>query len=103
MNPASKLGATLAACALLVSSAWAGETVDINTASTAQLAAALDGIGESKAQAIVDYRDRHGPFRHIDELVKVKGIGLNTVDRNRDAIIIQATGASKAKPKKAET
>lgn len=66
--------------------AQAGEPVNINTADAKTIAAALDGVGISKAKAIVAYRNSQGPFQHPDELVKVKGIGLGTVDRNRDMI-----------------
>ncbi len=69
---------------LLASSCWAGTPVNVNSASAEELAEALDGIGMSKAQAIVAYRQANGGFRHPDELVNVKGIGLATVDRNRD-------------------
>ncbi len=48
--------------------------VNLNTATKDDLVA-LPGIGPAKAQAIVDYRNQHGPFRSIDELRKVKGIG----------------------------
>ncbi len=60
--------------------------VDINTATADQLAATLHGVGQAKAEAIVAYREENGPFAHIDELVNVRGIGLATVDRNRDRI-----------------
>ena len=66
----------------------AAEQVNINTASAEEIAAALNGVGLSKAQMIVDYREQNGPFAHIDELVNVKGIGLRTVDKNRDAILL---------------
>ena len=72
---------------LLAAAAQAGEAVNINTASAEQIAASLDGIGLSKAQAIVQYRDRHGGFKHRDELINVKGIGLATVEKNRDYIL----------------
>lgn len=73
--------------ALGISGAIAAETpVDVNTASVEQLAEALNGVGEAKARAIVDYRETNGPFTHIDELINVRGIGMATVDKNRDAI-----------------
>lgn len=70
--------------------AHADEPVNINTANAETLAAALDGVGISKARAIVTYRNAEGPFRHADELVNVKGIGLSTVDRNRKVIRLEA-------------
>lgn len=65
---------------------WAAEVVNINTASAEQLAAALKGVGPSKAEAIINYREANGAFKHIDELVNVKGIGVRTVDLNREFI-----------------
>lgn len=61
-------------------------SVDVNTATAEELAEALHGVGMAKARAIVEYRDENGAFAHIDELVNVRGIGLRTVDRNRDRI-----------------
>jgi competence protein ComEA len=69
--------------------AWAG--VNINTASAEEIADALNGVGLSKAEEIVRYRDENGAFNHIDELVNVKGVGMRTVDKNRDVIEIQNT------------
>lgn len=74
--------------AFLAATAWAGQAVNVNTASAEMLAESLEGIGLSKARAIVAYREANGPFRGADELVKVKGVGLATVDRNRDFILI---------------
>ncbi|MFI4959033.1 MAG: ComEA family DNA-binding protein, partial [Lysobacterales bacterium] len=47
------------------------------------------------AQAIVDWRTAHGPFKKADDLSRVKGIGKATIERNRDAILLgdDATGA----------
>jgi len=64
--------------------------VNVNTASAEQLADTLVGIGPSKAEAIISYRDAHGEFEHIDELINVRGIGMRTVDRNRDRITLAA-------------
>ncbi|HET6471841.1 MAG TPA: helix-hairpin-helix domain-containing protein [Pseudomonadales bacterium] len=58
-------------------------TVNINTADAATLAAALDGVGASRAKAIVEYREAHGPFKSVDDLAQVKGIGERVVDANR--------------------
>lgn len=63
-----------------------GDAVDINTADAQTLAAVIKGVGTDKAEAIVAYRDSHGPFKSVDDLSKVKGIGQKTIDRNRDAI-----------------
>mgnify|MGYP001031181987 FL=1 len=57
-------------------------TVNINEASAEMLAAALDGIGLARAQAIVDYRTQFGRFYSAEELSAVRGIGTNTINRN---------------------
>lgn len=68
--------------------ASAVESVDINHAEAFELAARLNGVGMTRAEAIVNYRDTHGPFDHPDELVNVKGIGPKTLDKNRARIRI---------------
>ncbi len=68
--------------------AWAAEPVNVNKASAEEIAENLKGIGLSKAQLIVDYRELNGSFLHVDELVKVKGIGLKTIDTNRGMIVL---------------
>lgn len=62
--------------------------VDINHADAKALAESLSGVGLVKAEAIVAYRNAHGPFLRIDDLAKVRGIGAKTIDANRDAIVI---------------
>ncbi len=62
--------------------AFAGP-VDINTANAETLSAELDGVGMSKAKAIVEYREKHGPFKNPEDLSLVKGIGGRTVELNR--------------------
>jgi len=65
----------------------APQKIDINRAE-AWLLAALPGIGEVKAQAIVDYRARNGPFRDIYELTKVEGFGEVTLERIKHLITV---------------
>jgi competence protein ComEA len=74
---------------LVAFSAWAYQSVNINTATAEEISEALKGIGPSKAQAIVAYRSTNGQFQHIDELVNVKGIGLRTIELNREYILLQ--------------
>ena len=66
---------------------FAGQ-VNINTADAETIAAELNGIGPSKAKAIVAYRTKHGPFRSVDDLSLVKGIGERTVERIRTDVQI---------------
>lgn len=61
------------------------ELLDINVASAQELEA-LPAIGPVTAQAIVDYRTANGPFRTIEDIVAVKGIGPSTLDKIRDLI-----------------
>ena len=63
--------------------------VNINTADAETISEELKGIGLSKAEAIVEYRDKHGPFRSPEDLSLVKGIGERTVEINRDDIRVQ--------------
>ncbi len=61
--------------------------VNINTASAEELQT-LTGIGEKKAQAIIDYRTQNGNFQSIDQLTEVDGFGEKTVEKLRDSITI---------------
>ena len=73
---------------------FAGESEDavsgplnINTATEAQLEA-LDGIGETKARAIVEYRESRGDFASVEQLTRVDGIGDATQDKIREQICV---------------
>jgi competence protein ComEA len=66
----------------------AGTTVNINTADAEALAAALTGIGASRAEAIVRYREMYGPFDSLEELTDVSGVGPATLEQNRDRITL---------------
>lgn len=89
---------SLALSALLVGSAFAAEKVNVNTADAATLDRVLVGVGPSKAEAIVTYRKQNGAFKSADQLVSVKGIGLATVEKNRDRILVTSAPAAPAKP-----
>jgi competence protein ComEA len=74
--------------ALSTSLAFAGP-VNINTADAETLAMEIKGIGEKRAQAIIQYREAHGPFKSVDDLTNIKGIGVKLVEMNRDNITVR--------------
>lgn len=49
----------------------------------------LPGIGQSKAQAIVDYRNQHGHFQRIEDLLKIQGFGNSTLDKIKSLITVE--------------
>lgn len=81
------------ATALLLSgvAAFAGP-VDVNTADAETISAELQGVGITKAIAIVEYRKANGPFRKAEDLALVKGIGERTVEINRQNILVDGKG-----------
>ena len=91
MRPASfvaRLFIVSLGAVMLPLAAWAGP-VNINTADAKTLAKELTGIGLARAQAIVDYRQKNGPFRTADDLANVKGIGKHVVEQNRSNIRLE--------------
>jgi competence protein ComEA len=72
----------------LVSIAGFAAPVNINSADATTLADALVGVGPKGAAAIVEYRSKHGPFKSVEELSKVKGIGAKIVEKNRDRMTV---------------
>ncbi len=81
---------TLAAlAAFAISSITSAAPVNINTASASEIAEALNGIGMSKAQAIVEYREAYGEFNRADEIVFVRGIGESTFEKNKNDILVK--------------
>ena len=62
--------------------------ININRATEGELTL-LHGIGSSKAQAIILYREMFGRFKTVDELTKVKGIGAKTIEKNRGRLTVQ--------------
>ena len=80
---------------LLFSSFALAGTVNVNTADAELLAETLDGIGSSKAHAIVEYREQNGDFKSLSDLLQVKGIGEMTLERNKDKISFKAVSKAK--------
>lgn len=70
--------------------AFAAGKVNINTADAKTLAAALEGVGPSKAEAIVQYRSEHGPFKSLEALENVKGIGQSVIKANLERMTLSA-------------
>ncbi|WP_460418444.1 ComEA family DNA-binding protein [Pseudomonas sp. microsymbiont 2] len=62
---------------------------DLNSADALTLQQNLNGIGKAKAEAIVAYREAHGPFQSVDELLEIKGIGNALLERNRDRLVVE--------------
>ena len=69
---------------------WAGDTgkINLNKATAAELSQ-LKGIGMKYAERIVQYRDKNGPFKNVEDLLNVQGIGLKTLEKNKDRIIVE--------------
>ncbi len=72
----------------LSSMVYAGQ-VNINTADAEILSSELSGIGQSKAEAIVSYRQQHGPYKNVEDLSNVKGIGMATIEKNKAKITLE--------------
>lgn len=67
--------------------AWAAG-VDINSADASALAEGINGVGEKRAAAIIEYREANGPFQSVDELTKVPGIGTKLLENNRENLLV---------------
>ncbi len=72
--------------------------VDINTADAATIARELNGVGDSRARAIVEYREKNGRFASPDDVLKVSGIGPQVLKLNRENIQTGSPAKSPAKP-----
>ena len=64
-------------------------TVNINQADAETLASVLNGVGISRAEAIVAYREKNGKFYSAEELSAVRGIGRRTVEKNESRIVVK--------------
>lgn len=90
-----KLLLALFACFAFIGTAYAAEPVDLNTATAAQLES-VKGIGPAKAQAIIAYRTKNGPFKSVSDLEKVDGFGQKSVDNMRKEITVKGAAPAKA-------
>ncbi|MCK8515980.1 helix-hairpin-helix domain-containing protein [Methylonatrum kenyense] len=81
-------GAALALGIVFSAVASAEVEVNINEADADTLASQLTGVGQSRAMAIIEHRETHGPFQAVDELTAVSGIGNSTLDANRDRLAV---------------
>lgn len=71
-----------AAAVTKVAPAESAAQVSINTASAEELMAVMSGVGMKKAESIVSYREKYGPFTHLEQLKEVPGMGNTLVERN---------------------
>ncbi|MEE8364962.1 MAG: helix-hairpin-helix domain-containing protein [Gammaproteobacteria bacterium] len=74
---------------LFTTSLVAAAPININTANAEEIAKALYGVGPHKAQAIVAYREKHGLFKSVQAVKKVKGMGQGIIDGNKGDIRIE--------------
>ena len=69
--------------------------VDVNTAGLDELQR-LTGIGPALAQRIIDYREEHGPFQSVEDLLEVKGIGEATLEKFREDVTLDGAADTEA-------
>lgn len=94
----SKMIKRLALTVTLLLSAFtlnASEPVNINTATADTIAKGVAGIGTAKAEAIVKYREKNGPFKSVDELDKVSGIGEGILKKIRNQVTVSSVDKNK--------
>lgn len=84
--------------ALLAGMGTVFAAVNLNTATVAELDA-LKGVGPGKAKAIVEYREKNGPFKSVDDLTLVKGFGDKSIEKLRPDLTV-GEGSSNAGKKK---
>lgn len=96
VSPAARVGSPLVAAAQAPKAATPAQTqtVNVNTASQQQLEA-LPGIGPSTAKRIVAYRDKNGPFKKLEDLMNVQGIGEKSFLKLRPHLTLGPGGDAK--------
>lgn len=70
---------------MVTGAAWAGDKIDVNTATSEQLQS-VKGIGVKTAAAIIAYREAHGAFKNMEDLVEVRGIGKKKLAKIEDEL-----------------
>jgi competence protein ComEA len=81
------IGSLLLLASFIAGTAYAA--VNINTATQSELEA-VKGLGPSKAKAILEYREKQGNFRSVDDLDNVKGFGKASINRLRSELTVEA-------------
>ncbi len=79
---------TLLAVCLLIPTLLFAETVNINTADKETLMTSIKGVGETRAEAIIAYREQNGSFKSVEELADVRGVGPSIVEKNMDNLSV---------------
>ena len=98
MKALNKLWKVVLVAAFLAGSSLAySAPVNVNTADAQTLAQNINGIGPKKAQAIVNYRNQNGPFKSVQDLTKVKGIGQKIIDKNKADLLFSDAASGKNK------
>ncbi len=72
---------SLAVC-LLIPTLLFAEAVNINTADKETLMTSIKGVGETRAEAIIAYREQNGDFKSVEDLAEVRGVGSSIIEKN---------------------
>lgn len=83
------LALSLGLAGLGLSSAALAAPVNVNKAGAEEIAEALNGVGIKTARAIVEFREKNGPFKSVEQLADVKGVGDKTVEKIRANVRLQ--------------
>ena len=67
---------------------YAAQLININTADKAT-SMSISGVGEKRAEAIIAYREQHGPFQSVEQLLEVQGVGPSILEKNKDALTVK--------------
>ena len=67
---------------------FSADKININTADKETLMSIIKGVGEKKAEAIINYREENGDFKSVDDLVNVKGIGEGTIEKHKEQLAV---------------